>query len=153
MDIVKQLEQKYMKEHLPEFAVGDTVEVHLKLKEGDKERVQAFVGTVISRKGSGTREMFTVRRIVQGEGVERTFPIHSPGIVDVVVSRRGKVRRAKLYYLREKVGKMTKVKELIVAGDALEKPSASPKKAEKPAAAPKAQKEKKETGGKTGEKK
>ncbi len=117
MDVVKQIEQRYMKENLPQFSIGDTVEVHVKLKEGDKERIQAFIGTVIARRGGGTREMFTVRRIVQGEGVERSFPIHSPSIVDVVVRRRGKVRRSKLYYLREKIGKEMKVKELIIAAE------------------------------------
>ncbi len=117
MDIIQQVEQKHMKDTLPQFNVGDTVEVHVRLKEGDKERIQAFIGTVIGRKGTGTRETFTVRRLVQGEGVERTFPIHSPAIADVKVRRRGKVRRAKLYYLRDKVGKSTKVKELIVASE------------------------------------
>ena len=117
MDIVKQIEQRHMKEKLPQFSIGDTVEVHVKLKEGDKERIQIFIGTAIARRGSGTRETFTVRRIVQGEGVERTFPIHSPSVVDVTVRRRGKVRRSKLYYLRKKVGKGVKVKELIVAAD------------------------------------
>ena len=115
MDIVKQIEQRHMKQELPEFRIGDTVDVHVRLKEGEKERIQVFTGTVISRKGSGTREAFTVRRLVAGEGVERTFPIHSPSIADIKVTRRGKVRRAKLYYLRDKVGKSTKVKELIVA--------------------------------------
>jgi len=117
MDVVRQIEQHHMKDKLPKFSIGDTVEVQVKLKEGDKERIQAFIGTAIARRGSGTRETFTVRRIVQGEGVERTFPIHSPSIVDVVVRRRGKVRRSKLYYLREKIGKEMKVKELIVASE------------------------------------
>ena len=117
MDIVKQIEQRHMKEQLPEFRIGDTVDVHVKLKEGEKERIQVFTGTVIARKGHGTRESFTVRRLVAGEGVERTFPIHSPSIADIQVSRRGKVRRAKLYYLRDKVGKSTKVKELVVASE------------------------------------
>ncbi len=115
MDIVKQIEQRHMKQELPEFRIGDTVDVHVRLKEGEKERIQVFTGTVISRKGSGTREAFTVRRLVAGEGVERTFPIHSPSIADIKVTRRGKVRRAKLYYLRDKVGKSTKVKELVIA--------------------------------------
>ena len=100
-----------MKEQLPHFDIGDTVDVHVRIVEGEKQRIQIFNGTVIARKGSGTRAAFTVRRIVQGEGVERTFPIHSPKLVKVDVKRRGKVRRAKLYYLRDRVGKKTRVKE------------------------------------------
>jgi len=100
------------KEPLPKFQVGDTVEVHVLIREGEKERVQIFAGTVIKIKnGRGLRGSFTVRRIVAGEGVERVFPFHSPRIQDVRVTRPGKVRRAKLYYLRERVGKATKVKE------------------------------------------
>lgn len=97
---------------LPEFAVGDTVKVHCRITEGDKERIQMFIGTVIARRGEGVSETFTVRRIVNNEGVERTFPIHSPRIADVEVIRRGKTRRAKLYYLRDRVGKSTRLKEL-----------------------------------------
>lgn len=114
MDIVKNIEKQYLKAELPAFQIGDTVDVHVKIKEGDKERVQLFTGTVIARKGSGIRETFTVRRLVQGEGVERSFPIHSPSVEKVVVKRGGKVRRAKLYYLRGKVGKKTKVKERLL---------------------------------------
>jgi len=95
----------------PDFQVGDTVDVHVKIVEGENERVQVFRGTVLARKGKGVRETFTVRRIVQGEGIERIFPLCSPRVVKVEVKRRGKVRRAKLYYLRERVGKGTKVKE------------------------------------------
>jgi large subunit ribosomal protein L19 len=102
-----------MKKRLPKFNVGDTVDVIVKLLEGDKERKQTFQGTVIAFAGHGTGRMFTVRRIVQGEGVERIFPLHSPFVVTVKVIRKGKVRRAKLYYLRERVGKATKVKEKI----------------------------------------
>ena len=105
------LERQQMKDDPPDFAVGDTVDVHVRIVEGDKARVQVFTGTVIRRKGSGTRETFTVRRIVAGEGVERTFPIHSPKLDNVVVKRRGRVRRAKLYYLRDRVGKATRVRE------------------------------------------
>jgi large subunit ribosomal protein L19 len=94
-----------------DFEVGDTVDVHVRLVEGENERIQVFRGTVIGRKGRGIRETFTVRRIVQGEGVERVFPLHSPRVVDIKVTRQGKVRRAKLYYLRKRVGKATKVKE------------------------------------------
>lgn len=113
MDILSEVEKTCIKETVPKFNIGDTVDVHITIKEGDRERVQVFTGTVIARKGSGTRETFTVRRIVAGEGVERIFPIHSPVIADIKVRRRGKVRRAKLYYLRDRVGKATKVKELI----------------------------------------
>jgi len=113
MDAISEIEKPYLRKKVPKFNVGDTVDVQIKLKEGDRERVQAFTGTVIARRGSGTRETFTVRRIVAGEGVERVFPLHSPAIEDIKVRRRGKVRRAKLYYLRSRVGKATKVKELI----------------------------------------
>jgi large subunit ribosomal protein L19 len=99
------------KEDKPAFEIGDTVDVHVRILEGQKERVQIFNGTVIARKGAGTRETFTVRRIVQGEGVERIFPVHSPKIAKVDVKRHGKIRRAKLYYLRERVGKATRLAE------------------------------------------
>lgn len=100
---------------LGEFNVGDTIDVHVKIKEGDRERVQVFNGTVIARRGRGASEMFTVRRIVNDEGVERTWPLMCPNIDKIEVKRRGKVRRAKLYYLRDRVGKATKVKELRVS--------------------------------------
>jgi len=100
-----------LKRETPAFRIGDQVDVHLRIFEGDKERLQVYGGVVISRKGEGLREMFTVRRIVQGEGVERTFPIHSPKIAKVDVKRTGKVRRAKLYYLRDRVGKATRLRE------------------------------------------
>ena len=108
------------KESLGEFEVGDTVNVHNRIKEGDKERVQLFTGTVISKcRGQGAvNATFSVRRVVSGEGVERIFPVHSPKIVKVEVVRRGAVRRAKLFYLRNRVGKATKVKELMVNEDA-----------------------------------
>jgi large subunit ribosomal protein L19 len=109
--IMNLVEDKYLKKEVPEFEVGDTVEVHTKILEGDKERVQVFVGTVIARSGSGTREMFTVRRIVAGEGVERKFPLQSPKIEKVVVKRSSVVRRAKLYFLRDRVGKAVRLKE------------------------------------------
>jgi large subunit ribosomal protein L19 len=108
MDLV---EDKYLKQEAPEFEIGDTVEVHTKILEGEKERVQVFVGTVIARSGSGTREMFVVRRIVAGEGVERKFPLQSPKIEKVVVKRSSVVRRAKLYFLRDRVGKAVRLKE------------------------------------------
>jgi len=111
MNLIKDLEKEHLKESVPDFNVGDTVEVHVKIVEGERQRVHVFTGIVISRKGGGLREMFTVRRIVAGEGVERTFPLHSPAIVAVKPIRRGAVRRAKLTYLRQRVGKATQVKE------------------------------------------
>lgn len=95
----------------PEFAVGDTVKVHVKIVEGSTERIQVFKGIVIKRKGSGVQETFTVRRVVFGEGMERVFPLHSPRVANIEVERKGAVRRSKLYYLRDKVGKAAKVKE------------------------------------------
>jgi large subunit ribosomal protein L19 len=96
---------------IPQFEIGDTVDVHTRILEGNKERIQIFNGVVIARSGSGTREMFTVRRIVQGEGVERKFPLHSPRVAKVEVKRSGVVRRAKLYFLRDRVGKAVRLKE------------------------------------------
>jgi large subunit ribosomal protein L19 len=111
MGLMEEVQKAAMKEKLPEFSVGDVVDVHVRIKEGEKERIQLFNGTVIGRHGGGMSETFTVRRIVAGEGVERVFPIHCPSVVDVKVTRRGDVRRAKLYYLRERTGKGTRVKE------------------------------------------
>jgi len=111
MGLLEEVQKGAMKEKLPEFNVGDIVDVHVRIKEGEKERIQLFNGTVISRRGSGMGETFTVRRIVAGEGVERVFPIQCPSVVDVKVQRRGDVRRAKLYYLRERTGKGVRVKE------------------------------------------
>ena len=113
MDPTRIVEKQFSKDKaLPDFQVGDVVEVHVKIREGEKERTQVFTGTVIKIKGGrGIRGAFTVRRIVAGEGVERVFPFHSPMVRDVTVKRPGKVRRAKLYYLRDRVGKATKVKE------------------------------------------
>ena len=105
------VEQASQKAEPPEFEIGDQVEVHQRILEGEKERTQLFSGVVISKRGDGMREMFTVRRIVQGEGVERTFPLHSPRIAKVEVKRTGAVRRAKLYYLRDRVGKATRLRE------------------------------------------
>jgi large subunit ribosomal protein L19 len=109
--IMSVVEESSLKSDVPHFEVGDTVDVHTKILEGDKERIQIFTGTVIARSGSGTREMFTVRRIVAGEGVERKFPVHSPRIADVQVKRSSVVRRAKLYFLRDRVGKAVRLKE------------------------------------------
>jgi large subunit ribosomal protein L19 len=110
-DPIQHVEKNYSKSRLPIFKVGDTVEVRVKILEGDKERIQPFVGTVIRMKGSGIRKTFTVRRIVTGEGVERTFPIHSPFVTAVKVQKLGRVRRSKLYYLRDRVGKATRIVE------------------------------------------
>ncbi|SET05726.1 50S ribosomal protein L19 [Anaerobranca gottschalkii] len=112
MEIIKQLEQEHMKSDIPQFKPGDTVRVHVKVIEGQRERIQVFEGVVIKRKGSGIRETFTVRRISYGVGVERTFPIHSPRIDKIEVIRIGKVRRAKLYYLRNLTGKAARIKEI-----------------------------------------
>lgn len=105
------VEQDSVKEERPQFEVGDTVDVHCRILEGEKERVQLFNGVVIARAGSGSRETFTVRRIVQGEGVERKFPLNSPRIAKVEVKRSGVTRRAKLYYLRDRTGKAVRLKE------------------------------------------
>jgi len=110
-EIIAYVEESGLKKEPPDFAIGDQVEVHQRILEGEKERTQIFAGTVIARKGEGMREMFTVRRIVQGEGVERMFPLHSPKIAKVEVKRTGVVRRAKLYYLRDRVGKATRLRE------------------------------------------
>lgn len=113
MDIIKQIEQEQLIANIPEFKAGDTVRVFFKVIEGNKERVQAYEGIVIARKHGGVRETFTVRHISGGIGVERTFPLHSPKIDRLEVVRRGAVRRAKLYYLRERTGKASKVREHI----------------------------------------
>ncbi len=109
--LIRKVEERFLKAEPPCFEIGDTVEVHCRIVEGDKERIQVFSGMVIARSGSGTREMFTVRRIVQGEGVERKFPLHSPMIAKIVVRRSAVVRRAKLYFLRERVGKGVRLRE------------------------------------------
>ena len=111
MDLVKILSEMYMKPELPEMNVGDTVRVQVLVKEGNRERTQAFEGTIIAKRGSGVSETFTVRRVSYGVGVERVFPVNSPNVTKVTVVRSGKVRRAKLYYLRDRVGKAAKVKE------------------------------------------
>ncbi len=111
MGLMQEVLKTQMKEKLPQFNVGDVVNVSVKIKEGEKERIQVYTGTVIARRGSAMDEMFTVRRIVAGEGVERTFPIHAPNILGVEVQRQGHVRRAKLYYLRERTGKSARVRE------------------------------------------
>ena len=113
MDALKLIAQDSLKAEKPSFEIGDTVRVDVKIREGERERIQAFEGTVIAKRGSGISETFTVRRVSYGVGVERVFPVNSPNVADVKVIRRGKVRRATLYYLRNRVGKASKVKEKI----------------------------------------
>lgn len=112
-DIIKKIEDAQLKTEIPEFRVGDTVKVYAKIKEGNRERTQAFEGTVIKRQNGGAKETFTVRKFSNGVGVEKTWPLHSPIVTKIQVVRKGKVRRAKLYYLRERIGKKAKVKELV----------------------------------------
>lgn len=112
MDLLKMVEQEQIKTNIPPFRPGDTVRVHVKVVEGTRERIQLFEGVVIKRKGGSIRETFTVRRVTYGVGVERTFPLHSPKIDKIEVMRRGKVRRAKLYYLRKRTGKAARIKDL-----------------------------------------
>lgn len=111
--LLEKVEQSQLKEKAPDFNVGDSVRVHVKIKEGEKERVQVYAGLVIARDGGGANETFTVRRISYGEGVERVFPVHSPYVVKVDVDRRGKTRRAKLYYLRTRTSKQSRLKERV----------------------------------------
>lgn len=111
MDIIKMIEDEQLRDDIPTFNVGDTVQVHYRVIEGSRERIQVYEGTVIKIQGGGSRKTFTVRRLSYGVGVERTFPLHSPRIEKLVVIRKGKVRRSKLYYLRDRQGKAAKVKE------------------------------------------
>ena len=111
MDALKVITEGQIKENKPDFNIGDTVKVHVKIKEGNRERVQVFEGTVIAKRGGGVSETFTVRRVSYGVGVEKVFPVNSPSVEKIDVVRRGKVRRSKLYYLRDRVGKAAKVKE------------------------------------------
>lgn len=113
MDLIKMIESEQMKKDIPDFNVGDTVRVYVKVVEGSRERLQAFEGFVLKRQGGGLTENFTVRRVAYGVGVERTFPIHSPRIDKIEVVRKGKVRRAKLNYMRERTGKAAKIKEVL----------------------------------------
>jgi large subunit ribosomal protein L19 len=130
MSRIRTIEQAFAAETLPEFGVGDTVDVHVLIKEGDKERVQIFNGTVIRKRGAGMSATYTVRRIVQGEGVERIFPMHSRSVQKVIVKRRGKTRRSRLYYLRDRKGKATRLREIIGP-----RPTKKPKAAKAPAEA------------------
>ena len=113
MDLMQAFTEKYKKAEHPVVAIGDTVRVHLKVKEGNRERIQVFEGTVIAKKHGGIEESFTVRRISYGVGVEKVFPVHAPSVEKIEVVRHGKVRRAKLYYLRNRVGKAAKIKEAL----------------------------------------
>ena len=112
-DIIKEIEAEQLKAETCDFAVGDTVKVYAKIKEGNRERIQVFEGTVLKRQGGSNRETFTVRKLSNGVGVEKTWPLHSPFVEKIEVVRRGKVRRAKLFYLRDRVGKAAKVKEVV----------------------------------------
>ncbi len=112
MNVLETLNKEQLKSDIPNFRVGDTVQVHYKVVEGTRERIQVYEGTVIKRQGGAVQETFTVRRLSYGVGVERTFPLHSPRIDKIVVTRKGRVRRAKLYYLRDRQGKAAKVKEV-----------------------------------------
>lgn len=114
--VIQKLEKRHLKSDIPEFKVGDTLKIHTKIVEGDKERVQVFTGTVIARKGTGLSETFSLHRVAFGEGMERVFPLHSPRIARIEVMQRGDVRRSKLYYLRGTHGKKSKVKALYTAG-------------------------------------
>lgn len=112
-EIIKNIEAEQLKKDVPQFNVGDTVRVHALIKEGNRERIQIFEGTVLKKQGGSTRETFTVRKASNGVGVEKTWPLHSPIVEKIEVTRHGKVRRAKLFYLRDRVGKKAKVKELV----------------------------------------
>jgi large subunit ribosomal protein L19 len=124
--LIALVESAGLKADVPTFTVGDTVDVLVRILEGQKERTQTFSGTVISRRGEGTNSMFTVRRIVQGEGVERTFPVHSPRIAKIEVKRSGQVRRAKLYYLRDRIGKAVRLRDRKVKGGVVKEPYVKP---------------------------
>lgn len=144
--IIDLIEKKQLKAEVPDFRIGDTVDVHQKLLDGTKERIQVYSGTVIARNGGGARETFTVRRIVQGEGVERIFLVHSPKIARIEVKKAGKVRRAKLYYLRDRVGKATKIKDDVKRQASLDKALKAAAEADTKAAQEAAAKAKSEGG-------
>ena len=112
-EVIKEIEQEQLRDDITEFHVGDTVRVHAKIKEGNRERIQVFEGTVLKRQNGSIRETFTVRKFSNGVGVEKTWPLHSPSVAKIEVVRRGKVRRAKLFYLRDRIGKRAKVKEKV----------------------------------------
>ena len=133
MKRIAQLEKQYMRDDLPEFSSGDTIRVHVRIKEGDKERIQVFQGDVIGRRGGGTGATFTVRKMSNGIGVERIFPLNSPNVAKVERVRKGLVRRSKLYYLRELTGKSARIKEVLTTSDKKAKKAKKASKAEKPA--------------------
>jgi len=126
------IEKDWTRKKAVKFDVGDSVDIHVKIIEGDRERIQIFAGVVIAKRHEGLSETFTVRRIVQGEGVERIFPVNSPRVVDIVVKKKGNVRRAKLHYLRERVGRGTRIEEKLGALDKEQAPAPAPKKSEEP---------------------
>jgi large subunit ribosomal protein L19 len=133
------IEKDWLRKKTPKFDVGDTAEVHVKIIEGDRERIQIFTGVIIAKRHQGLSETFTVRRIVQGEGVERVFPVHSPRVADIIVKKKGKVRRAKLHFLRERTGRATRVEEKLGAlqkEQAAAREEAAAEKAKAAAAAP-----------------
>jgi len=136
MDRIHQAEKPYLRTDLPRVDIGDTVHVAVRIKEGDRERIQVFIGTVIKKRGKGLGKTFTVRRIVQGEGVERVFPVHSPILESIEVTRKGRVRRAKLYFLRDRVGKATRLREVLGPRRAKAKPKSAPAPAPAKAEAP-----------------
>ena len=135
MKRIAQIEKSFMRDDLPDFSSGDTVRVHVRIKEGDKERIQVFQGDVISRRGGGTGATFTVRKISGGVGVERVFPVHSPNVAKIERVRQGSVRRNKLYYLRSLTGKSARIKEVLPSGSKAKKTKAKTE-AEAPAEAP-----------------
>ena len=136
MSEISRIEQAFAREDVPKFVVGDTVDVHVRIREGEKERIQIFNGTVIRKRGGGLGATYTVRRIVQSQGVERTFPLHSPIIKQVTVKRSGKVRRARLYYLRDLTGKATRLKEIITRRPGATRKAKRAPAPKKPAPAP-----------------
>jgi len=134
MRTLDSVEKEFLKTTVTPFGVGDTVDVHVKIVEGDKERIQIFTGIVIAKRHQGLSETFTVRRIVQGEGVERIFPVHSPRVAAIEVKKQGRVRRAKLHYLRARVGRGTRIEEKLGALEKTVAPAPAEKKAEEPKA-------------------
>ena len=143
MRTIDAIEKDFLKKTVPVFDVGDTVDVHVKIIEGDRERVQIFTGIIIAKRHEGLSETFTVRRIVQGEGVERIFPVHSPRVVNIDVKKKGKIRRAKLHYLRDRIGRATKVEERIGSDRVTPLPTPAPVEPPKVEAAKEAAKDEK----------
>jgi len=138
MSEIRRIEQAFALQELPEFDVGDTIDVHVLIREGDKERIQVFNGTVIRRRGGGLSATYTVRRIVQGQGVERTFPLHSPFVKKVEVKRSGRTRRARLYFLRERTGKATRLREVRTTRPGAREAAPAPAPVAEPRPAPEA---------------